>query len=63
MGTGPVLAMGPAPEFTFLVYAAPVGNLHAVSYISFESILASALPNGEILPNSSIYAITRQGHP
>lgn len=33
MGTGAVLAMGPAPEFTFLVYAAPVGNFHKVNYI------------------------------
>ncbi|XP_031392005.1 branched-chain amino acid aminotransferase 2, chloroplastic-like [Punica granatum] len=28
MGTGPVLAMGPAPEFTFLIYASPVGDFH-----------------------------------
>ncbi|KAI6678232.1 hypothetical protein NL676_039028 [Syzygium grande] len=28
IGSGPVLRMGPAPEFTFVVYASPVGNLH-----------------------------------
>ncbi|KAL8494639.1 hypothetical protein ACS0TY_025463 [Phlomoides rotata] len=26
MGTGPVLGVAPAPEYTFLVYASPVGN-------------------------------------
>ncbi|KAF3447488.1 hypothetical protein FNV43_RR12674 [Rhamnella rubrinervis] len=26
MGSGPVLGIAPAPEFTFLVYASPVGN-------------------------------------
>ncbi|KAJ6847685.1 branched-chain-amino-acid aminotransferase 5, chloroplastic-like isoform X2 [Iris pallida] len=26
MGSGPVLGLAPAPEYTFLVYAAPVGN-------------------------------------
>ncbi|KAK4741172.1 hypothetical protein SAY87_024760 [Trapa incisa] len=28
MGTGTVLALGPTPEFSVLVYAAPVGNVH-----------------------------------
>lgn len=31
IGSGPVLLMGPAPEYTFLVYASPVGNLHKMS--------------------------------
>nr|GMC93992.1 branched-chain amino acid aminotransferase 2, chloroplastic-like [Ipomoea batatas] len=26
MGSGPVLGLAPAPEFTFLIYASPVGN-------------------------------------
>jgi branched-chain amino acid aminotransferase len=26
IGSGPVLGLAPAPEYTFLVYAAPVGN-------------------------------------
>lgn len=26
MGSGPILGLAPAPEYTFLVYAAPVGN-------------------------------------
>lgn len=26
MGSGPILGLGPAPEYTFLVYASPVGN-------------------------------------
>ncbi|KAJ9186871.1 hypothetical protein P3X46_002399 [Hevea brasiliensis] len=26
MGSGPVLGLGPAPEYTFLIYASPVGN-------------------------------------
>ncbi|KAL6317057.1 hypothetical protein AAG906_029809 [Vitis piasezkii] len=31
MGSGPVLGLGPAPECTFLIYAAPVGNYFKVS--------------------------------
>ena len=30
MGTGPVLGLGPAPEYTFIVYASPVGNYFKV---------------------------------
>ncbi|KAL9244113.1 hypothetical protein vseg_017921 [Gypsophila vaccaria] len=26
IGTGPILGLGPAPEYTFLIYASPVGN-------------------------------------
>jgi branched-chain amino acid aminotransferase len=26
MGSGPILGLGPAPEYTFIVYASPVGN-------------------------------------
>jgi branched-chain amino acid aminotransferase len=26
MGSGPILGLAPAPEYTFLIYAAPVGN-------------------------------------
>ncbi|KAK9748420.1 hypothetical protein RND81_02G056000 [Saponaria officinalis] len=26
LGTGPILGLGPAPEYTFLIYASPVGN-------------------------------------
>ncbi|CAN0921980.1 Branched-chain-amino-acid aminotransferase 2, chloroplastic [Linum grandiflorum] len=26
LGSGPILGLGPAPEYTFLVYASPVGN-------------------------------------
>lgn len=26
MGSGPILGLGPAPEYTFLIYASPVGN-------------------------------------
>ncbi|CAN1289618.1 Branched-chain-amino-acid aminotransferase 2, chloroplastic [Linum perenne] len=30
LGTGPVLGLAPAPEYTFLVYASPVGNYFKV---------------------------------
>lgn len=30
MGSGPVLGLAPAPEYTFLVYASPVGNYFKV---------------------------------
>ncbi|KAK4788558.1 hypothetical protein SAY86_019877 [Trapa natans] len=40
MGTGTVLALGPTPEFSVLVYAAPVGNVHKVrSYSLFNQKL------------------------
>lgn len=28
IGSGPVLGLGPAPEYTFLIFATPVGNYH-----------------------------------
>ncbi|PON33644.1 Aminotransferase class IV [Trema orientale] len=28
MGSGPILGLAPAPEFTFLVFSTPVGNYH-----------------------------------
>lgn len=30
IGSGPHLGMGPAPEYTFLIYSVPVGNYHKV---------------------------------
>lgn len=30
MGSGPILGLGPAPEYTFIVYASPVGNYFKV---------------------------------
>lgn len=30
MGSGPVLGLAPAPEYTFLTYASPVGNYFKV---------------------------------
>lgn len=30
MGSGSVLGVGPAPEYTFLIYASPVGNYFQV---------------------------------
>lgn len=30
MGTGPVLALAPAPDYTFLIYVSPVGNYFKV---------------------------------
>jgi len=31
MGSGPILGLAPAPEYTFLIYAAPVGYYFKVS--------------------------------
>ena len=31
MGSGPILGLGPSPEYTFIVYASPVGNYFKVS--------------------------------
>lgn len=31
IGSGPILGLGPAPEYTFLIYASPVGNYFKVS--------------------------------
>lgn len=31
VGSGPILGLAPAPEYTFLIYAAPVGNYFKVS--------------------------------
>lgn len=30
MGSGPVLGLAPAPEYTFMIYASPVGNYFKV---------------------------------
>jgi branched-subunit amino acid aminotransferase/4-amino-4-deoxychorismate lyase len=32
IGSGPVLNLVPAPEYSFLIYASPVGNYHKVGY-------------------------------
>lgn len=37
MGSGPILGLGPAPEYTFIIYASPVGNYFKV-YISSLSL-------------------------
>ncbi|WCJ18091.1 Branched-chain-amino-acid aminotransferase 6 [Euphorbia peplus] len=47
MGSGPSLGLGPAPEYTFLIYASPVGNytkgpLHFV----VEENVHRAMPSG-----------------
>lgn len=38
MGTGPVLSLTPAPEFTFLIFVTPVGNYFEVCVIYFGCI-------------------------
>lgn len=32
IGSGPILGLGPAPEYTFLIYASPVGNYFKVNF-------------------------------
>ncbi|KAJ4895547.1 hypothetical protein Rs2_22341 [Raphanus sativus] len=50
MGTGPVLGLGPAPEYTFIVYASPVGNYFkegtAALNLFVEEEHARAAPGG-----------------
>jgi len=36
LGTGPVLGLAPAPEYTFLIYASPVRNYFKVCQTSFS---------------------------
>lgn len=33
MGSGSVLGLAPAPEYTFLIYVSPVGNYFKVLYL------------------------------
>ncbi|KAL6270731.1 hypothetical protein ACE6H2_027642 [Prunus campanulata] len=47
MGSGSVLGMGPAPEYTFLIFASPVGNYHkAALNLYVEDKLYRATPGG-----------------
>lgn len=32
IGSGPILGFAPAPEYTFLIYASPVGNYFKVNF-------------------------------
>ncbi|BFG42207.1 hypothetical protein CerSpe_284820 [Prunus speciosa] len=48
-GSGPVLGLGPAPEYTFLVYATPVGSYHkcgATMNLYIENEVRRAIPGG-----------------
>ncbi|XP_060971759.1 branched-chain amino acid aminotransferase 2, chloroplastic [Cannabis sativa] len=49
MGSGAVLGLAPAPEYTFLIYASPVGNYHkgrTAMNIYVEDKLHRAIPGG-----------------
>ncbi|PON63328.1 Branched-chain amino acid aminotransferase II [Parasponia andersonii] len=49
LGTGAVLGLAPAPEYTFLIFAAPVGNYHkdrAALNLYVEDKLHRAIPGG-----------------
>ncbi|MQL79491.1 hypothetical protein Taro_011922 [Colocasia esculenta] len=48
MGSGPVLGLAPSPEYTFLIYASPVGNYFKCTYGRREWLLHL----GRILPAS-----------
>lgn len=43
MGSGPILGLAPAPEFTFLIYSSPVRNYFKVSLSLKEAILGQNL--------------------
>ncbi|XP_059447825.1 branched-chain-amino-acid aminotransferase 6-like [Corylus avellana] len=47
IGSGPILGMSPAPEYTFLIYASPVGNYHKGPLnLVVEDKLHRATPGG-----------------
>ncbi|XP_015576601.2 branched-chain amino acid aminotransferase 2, chloroplastic [Ricinus communis] len=47
MGTGPILGVGPAPEYTFLLYASPVGNYSkGPLHFLVEENVHRAIPGG-----------------
>lgn len=48
IGTGPILGLAPAPEYTFLVYACPVGNYFKVFKINKLILVALILSCSEI---------------
>ncbi|EXC04272.1 Putative branched-chain-amino-acid aminotransferase 7 [Morus notabilis] len=49
MGSGPLLGLAPAPEYTFLIFASPVGNYHKgrpALKLFVEDKLQRAMPGG-----------------
>ncbi|VVA15575.1 PREDICTED: branched-chain-amino-acid [Prunus dulcis] len=49
IGSGPVLGLGPAPEYTFLIFATPVGNYHkraSTMNLYIENEVRRATPGG-----------------
>jgi branched-subunit amino acid aminotransferase/4-amino-4-deoxychorismate lyase len=44
MGSGAVLGLAPAPEYTFIIFVSPVGNYFKVciEFFSFQTPLNSA---------------------
>ena len=53
LGTGPILGLGTAPEFTFTVYGTPVGSYFKVC-CCMHPIVASSLPHRSSLPASDV---------
>lgn len=47
IGSGPIFGLAPAPEYTFLVYACPVGNYFKVSFL-FKSLKKISIHNSRI---------------
>jgi branched-subunit amino acid aminotransferase/4-amino-4-deoxychorismate lyase len=46
MGSGPVLGLAPAPEYTFLIFVSPVGNYFKVpSYVFLNAHLLTIVCN------------------
>lgn len=42
MGSGPVLGLAPAPEYTFLIFVSPVGNYFKVPIYVFSKFIFNA---------------------
>ena len=39
IGSGAILGLAPAPEYTFLIYASPVGDYHKVSLCCVAAVM------------------------
>ncbi|KAB2604672.1 branched-chain-amino-acid aminotransferase 7 [Pyrus ussuriensis x Pyrus communis] len=39
IGSGPVLGLGSATEYTFLIFATPIGSYHKVTYLPMQFVL------------------------
>ena len=55
MGTGAVLGLAPAPEYTFLIYVSPVGNYFKVCHLYYLACLSPSCDHSEALVYLSLH--------